>query len=95
MKHDVFWATQYDMDTDTALESCAEWAEMEWTEADSNECYLVRDRLYTYYERTKDLPDKVPGDHTTVVIDPTVPAKETKRVHEMPSSSTSAYLMKD
>ena len=82
MKHDVFWATQYDMDSDTAFESCAEWAEMEWTEADSHECYLVRDRLYTYYERTKDLPDKVPGNHSTVVIDKTVPAAETKRVYD-------------
>ena len=49
LKHDVFWADGYARDEDfSPPTSCAEWADIEWTEQDSHECFLVRDRLQTY-----------------------------------------------
>ena len=80
MKHDVFWATQYEMNEEGAMESCAEWADISWTAEDQHECFLVRDKLHTYWERTKDLPPKELKNHSTVFITPDAPESVQNRV---------------
>jgi hypothetical protein len=71
LKHDMFWATQYEMDEDeTSMGSCAEWADISWAPEDSHECFLVCDKLHMYWDRTKDLRPKPLKDHTTVMIGP-------------------------
>ena len=79
LKNDVFWSEQYE-GFDNPPTSCAEWADVEWYESDTHECFLVRDKLQTYWTRTKDAPKKELKDHTTVHIAADVPEKVTKRV---------------
>ena len=62
--------------------SCSEWADIEWMGADEHECFLVRDKLYTYWNHTKDLSPKPLNDHTTVVIVPDTPAIQATRVRK-------------
>ena len=79
LKNDVFWTSQYAM-SGSSPNSCAEWADVDWNETDTQECFLVRDKLQTYWTRTKDMPAKELKDHTTVHIASDVPAPVTKRV---------------
>ena len=72
---------QYEMNNnEMAMRSCAKWSDISWTPEDSHECFLVCDKLHTYWEQTKDLPPKPLKDHTTVMLDPDTPKPVATRV---------------
>jgi len=69
------------VDHENALPTtCDEWADFSWTTADTHECFLVRDKLQTYYDRTRNEPAKELKGHEAVIIVEDCPPKVKQRV---------------
>ena len=61
-------------------ETCAEWAALEWLPTDAHECFLVQDKLQTYWDHMHDAKASELKGHEWVVIVKDVPTLIAKRV---------------
>ena len=75
------WFSEFTVDDGFIVpETCAEWAALEWLPTDEHECFLVRDKLQTYWDRTRNAKASKLKGHEWVVIAKDVPTLIAKRV---------------
>ena len=77
-----YWQEVLTNEDTEPVSSALNWLEHEWTDYDKQECYLARQKLDSFWERTKNTPPKYLPTHKDITFSASVPERVATRVTE-------------